>query len=284
MTAVRQEGGKDLSYNNLADAAAALEAVTEFDPGHDGPAVVIVKHTNPCGAALGDSLVDAYRKALACDRLSAFGGVVATNQPLDRETAQAITGIFTEVVVAPDASRAARDILGKKKSPRLLLAGGPPSQAGSLTIRSAGSSLLAQVPDRHRLTTGDMKVVTRRRPDASELDDMLFAFRVVKHVRSNAIVVCPERTDAGDRAGQMSRVDSARIARQKAGRSGLPIAGSVVASDAFFPFADGLLEAAEGGATAVIQPGGSVRDEEVIAAADAHDMAMVMTGVRHFRH
>ena len=279
-----QEGGKDLSYNNLNDADAALEAVSEFDPDHDGPAVVIVKHANPCGVALGDSLVDAYRRALACDRLSAFGGVVATNQPLDRETAEAITGIFTEVVIAPDASRAARDILEGRKSPRLLLAGGPPSGGGLLTIRSAGSGILAQVPDRHCLTTDDMKVVTRRRPDAGELDDMLFAFRVVKHVRSNAIVYARNRQTLGIGAGQMSRVDSAIIARQKAGRSGLAITGSVVASDAFFPFADGLLEAAEGGATAVIQPGGSVRDEEVIAAADAHDMAMVMTGVRHFRH
>lgn len=284
VTTVRQDGAKDLSYNNLSDADAALEAVAEFDPDHDGPAVVIVKHTNPCGVALGDSLVDAYRKALACDQLSAFGGVVATNQPLDREMAEAITGIFTEVVIAPDASRAARDILGKRKSPRLLLAGGPPSGKGSLMIRSAGSGFLAQGADRHRLAIGDMKVVTRRRPDADELGDMVFAFRVVKHVRSNAIVYARNGQTLGIGAGQMSRVDSAMIARQKAGRSGLAITGSVVASDAFFPFADGLLEAAEGGATAVIQPGGSVRDDEVIAAADAHDMAMVMTGVRHFRH
>ncbi len=284
VTRQRQDGGKDLSYNNLSDADAALEAVTEFDPDHDGPAVIIVKHTNPCGVALGHSLVDAYRKALACDPLSAFGGVVATNQPLDGETAEAITGIFTEVVIAPGASRAARDILGKRKSPRLLLADGPPPAEGSLVIRSAGSGLLAQAADRYRLKAGDMKVVTRRRPDAGELDDMLFAFRVVKHVRSNAIVYARNGQTLGIGAGQMSRVDSAMIARQKAGRSGLALTGSVVASDAFFPFADGLLEAAEGGATAVIQPGGSVRDEEVIAAADARDMAMVMTGVRHFRH
>ncbi len=277
----RQEGGKDLSYNNLNDADAALEAVTEFDPERDGPAVVIVKHTNPCGAALGDSLVDAYRKALACDRLSAFGGVVATNRPLDRETAQAICEIFTEVVIAPDASREARDILGTRKNTRLLLA---PRQESSLMIRSLRSGLLVQTPDRRRLTAGDLKVVTRRQPDASELDDMLFAFRVVRHVRSNAIVYARNGQTLGIGAGQMSRVDSAMIARQKAVRSGLEIAGSVVASDAFFPFADGLLEAAEGGARAVIQPGGSVRDDEVIAAADARDMAMVMTGVRHFRH
>ncbi len=279
---VSQDGAKGLSYNNLNDADAALEAVAEFD--HERPAVVIVKHTNPCGAALGDSLIDAYRKALACDRLSAFGGVVATNQPLDRETAEAITGIFTEVVIAPDASPSARDILEGRKSPRLLLAGGPSPGRGSLMIRSAGSGLLAQTPDRYCLTSGDMRVVTRRQPDPDELDDMLFAFRVVKHVRSNAIVYARNGQTLGIGAGQMSRVDSAMIARQKAGRSGLAITGSVVASDAFFPFADGLLEAAEGGATAVIQPGGSVRDEEVIAAADAHDMAMVMTGVRHFRH
>ena len=284
VTHQRQDGGKDLSYNNLSDADAALEAVAEFDPDHDGPAVVIVKHTNPCGVALGDSLVDAYRRALACDPLSAFGGVVAVNQPLDRETAEAITGIFTEVVIAPAASREARDILTTRKSPRLLLADGPPPAEGSLVIRSAGSGLLAQSADRYRLKADDMKVVTRRRPDAGELDDMLFAFRVVKHVRSNAIVYARNGQTLGIGAGQMSRVDSAMIARQKAGRSGLALTGSVVASDAFFPFADGLLEAAEGGATAVIQPGGSVRDEEVIAAADAHDMAMVMTGVRHFRH
>ena len=282
VTTARQDGSKGLSYNNLNDADAALEAVGEFD--RDGPAVVIVKHTNPCGVALGDSLIDAYRKALACDRLSAFGGVVATNQPLDRETAEAITGIFTEVVIAPDASRAARDILEGRKNPRLLLAGDPPSGKDFLMIRSAGSGLLAQTPDRYGLTTNDMKVVTRRQPDPGELDDMLFAFRVVKHVRSNAIVYARNGQTLGIGSGQMSRVDSAMIARQKAGRSGLAISGSVVASDAFFPFADGLLEAAEGGATAVIQPGGSVRDEEVIAAADAHDMAMVMTGVRHFRH
>ncbi|MDE0415657.1 MAG: bifunctional phosphoribosylaminoimidazolecarboxamide formyltransferase/IMP cyclohydrolase [bacterium] len=284
VTPLRQDGGKDLSYNNLSDADAALEAVAEFDPDRDGPAVVIVKHTNPCGVALGDSLIDAYRKALACDSLSAFGGVVAANQPLDQETAQAITGIFTEVVIAPGASDAARGILEGRKNPRLLLADGPPTDGGSLVIRSAGSGLLAQSADRYHLTADDMKVVTRRRPDAGELDDMLFAFRVVKHVRSNAIVYARNGQTLGIGAGQMSRVDSAMIARQKAGRSGLAITGSVVASDAFFPFADGLLEAAEGGATAVIQPGGSVRDEEVIAAADAHDMAMVMTGVRHFRH
>jgi len=284
VTPLRQDGAKDLSYNNVSDADAALEAVSEFDPDHDGPAVVIVKHTNPCGVALGDSLVDAYRKALACDPLSAFGGVVATNQPLDRETAEAITGIFTEVVIAPGASSAARGILEGRKNPRLLLSDGPPPAENSLVIRSAGSGLLAQVADRYRLAIGDMKVVTRRRPNAGELDDMLFAFRVVKHVRSNAIVYARNGQTLGIGAGQMSRVDSAMIARQKAGRSGLAITGSVVASDAFFPFADGLLEAAEGGATAVIQPGGSVRDEEVIAAADAHDMAMVMTGVRHFRH
>ncbi len=284
LTPVRQEGGKDLSYNNLSDADAALETIAEFDPDHDGAAVVIVKHNNPCGVALGNSLLDAYRRALACDPLSAFGGVVAVNQPLDHETMEAITGIFTEVVIAPDASRAAQDLLEGRKSPRLLLANGQPPAEGSLMIRSAGSGLLAQVADRHRLSIDDVAVVTRRRPDAAELDDMLFAFRVVSHVRSNAIVYARNRQTLGIGAGQMSRLDSAMIARQKAGRSGLAITGSVVASDAFFPFADGLLEAAEGGATAVIQPGGSVRDDEVIAAADAHDMAMVMTGVRHFRH
>ncbi len=282
VTPLRQDGARDLSYNNLNDADAALEAIAEFD--RERPAVVIVKHTNPCGVAIGDSLVDAYRRTLACDRLSAFGGVVATNRSLDRETAEAITGIFTEVVIAPGASRAARDVLEKRRSPRLLLASDPRSGEGSLMIRSAGSGFLAQIPDRRCLTAGDMRVVTRRQPDPGELDDMLFAFRVVKHVRSNAIVYARNGQTLGIGAGQMSRVDSAMIARQKAGRAGLSISGSVVASDAFFPFADGLLEAAEGGATAVIQPGGSVRDEEVIAAADAHDMAMVMTGVRHFRH
>ena len=284
LTPVCQNGGKDLSYNNLSDAAAAFEAIAEFDPAADGPAVVIVKHNNPCGVALSHSLPDAYRRALACDPLSAFGGVVAVNQPLDQKTVEAITGIFTEVIIAPTASRAALGLLDGRKSPRLLLANGPSSAPGSLMIRSAGSGFLAQLADKHRLAPDDVSVVTRRRPDAAELADMLFAFRVVSHVRSNAIVYARNRQTLGIGAGQMSRVDSAVIARQKAGRSGLAISGSVVASDAFFPFADGLLEVAEGGATAVIQPGGSVRDNEVIAAADAHNMAMVMTGVRHFRH
>ena len=280
----RQIGGKELSFNNLGDADAAFEAVSEFDPASDGPAVAIIKHGNPCGVALGDTPGDAYSRALACDPASAFGGVVATNVALDEDVASRITAIFTEVVIAPDASEAALAVLGGKKNLRVLLTGGLPSGEPSPMVRSLGSGILVQSRDHRRVTHGDLKVVTRRQPTEAELADMLFAFRVVKHVRSNAIVYARQGSTLGIGAGQMSRVDSALIARQKAERAGLAIEGSVVASDAFFPFPDGLLEAAEGGATAAIQPGGSVNDEEVIAAADERGMAMVMTGVRHFRH
>ncbi len=280
----RRIGGRDLSYNNLGDADAAFEAVAEFAPDAEGPAVAIVKHANPCGVALGESLEDAYRKALACDPLSAFGGVVAANLPLDGAVASRIAEIFTEVVIAPDASEEALRILASRKSLRVLLTGGLPSAAPSPAIRSIGAGILVQTRDRRRVAAADLRVVTKRRPTPGELDDMLFAFRVVKHVRSNAIVYARAGRTLGIGAGQMSRVDSAAIARRKAERAGLAVDGSVVASDAFFPFADGLLEAAEGGATAAIQPGGSVRDGEVVAAADERGMAMVVTGVRHFRH
>ncbi len=280
----RQIGGKELSFNNLGDADAAFEAILEFDPASDGPAVAIIKHGNPCGVALGDTPGEAYGRALACDPVSAFGGVVATNVALDEDVASRITAIFTEVVIAPDASEAALAVLGGKKNLRVLLTGGLPSGEPSPMVRSLGSGILVQSRDHRRVTLGDLKVVTRRQPTKTELADMLFAFRVVKHVRSNAIVYARLGSTLGIGAGQMSRVDSALIARHKAERTGLAIEGSVVASDAFFPFPDGLLEAAEGGATAAIQPGGSVNDDEVIAAADERGMAMVMTGVRHFRH
>ena len=281
----RQVGGRDLSFNNLGDADAAFEAVCDFDPERDGPAVAIVKHGNPCGVALGATPGEAYARALACDSLSAFGGVVAANCPLDGDMASRVAEIFTEVVVAPDADAEALAVLARRKNLRVLLTGGvPEGRRPSPRIHTLGSGFLVQSRDLRRVTRADLKVVTRRHPTEAELDDMLFAFRVVKHVRSNAIVYARNRCTLGIGAGQMSRLDSALIARQKAERAGLPLEGSVVASDAYFPFPDGLLEAAQGGATAAIQPGGSVRDGEVVAAADERGMAMVMTGVRHFRH
>ena len=289
-TATRIQG-KTLSFNNLNDADAACELVAEFDPERHGPAVAIVKHANPCGVALGDSLADAHRKALACDPVSAFGGVVALNGVLDRETAEEISGVFTEVVVAPDADDAARAILAGKENLRLLLTGSLPDPAArGMTVRSLAGGYLAQTRD-DRLTGGALEVVTRKRPGESETADLVFAFTVAKHVKSNAIVYARDGTTVGIGAGQMSRVDAARLAARKAGEAaraaGRPepaTKGSVAASDAFFPFADGLLAAAEAGVTAVIQPGGSVRDDEVIAAADEAGIAMVFAGLRHFRH
>jgi len=287
----RQVQGKQLSYNNLNDTDAAYECVAEFDQART-PACVIVKHANPCGVAEGASLVDAYRKALACDSTSAFGGIVALNGTLDAEAARAITEIFTEVIIAPDATDEAIAIVGAKKSLRLLLAGGlPDPRAGGLTAKTLAGGLLVQSRDNAVVDTMDLKVVTKRAPTNAELADLRFAFRVAKHVKSNTIVYAKDRATVGIGAGQMSRVDAARIAARKAAdaakEAGLtePLTrGSVVASDAFFPFADGLLVAIEAGATAVIQPGGSVRDTEVIKAADEHGVAMVFTGVRHFRH
>jgi len=289
----RQVQGKQLSYNNLNDTDAAYECVAEFDPAATA-ACAIVKHANPCGVAAGESLLDAYRKALACDPVSAYGGIVALNRPLDAEAARAITEIFTEVIIAPQASAEAIAIIGAKKNLRLLLAGGVPDpRAQGTTVKSVAGGLLVQSRDNAVVDEMQLTTVTRRAPTAQELADLRFAFRVAKHVKSNTIVYARDRATVGIGAGQMSRVDAARIAARKAQdaaaglQTGLAVPatqGSVVASDAFFPFADGLLVAIEAGATAVIQPGGSVRDDEVINAADQHGIAMVFTGTRHFRH
>lgn len=289
-TAVQHQG-KELSYNNINDTDAAFELVSEFDPAN-GPACAIIKHANPCGVARGDSLKDAYRRAFDCDRTSAFGGIVALNTPLDAETAEEIANIFTEVVIAPEADEGAREVFARKKNLRLLTTGGlaDPAAPGRV-FRQVAGGFLVQDRDNGRITMDDLKVVTKRAPDQRELADMLFAWSVAKHVKSNAIVYVRDSATVGIGAGQMSRVDSCRIAARKsldmADELGLdaPLTkGSVVASDAFFPFADGLLTAAEAGATAVIQPGGSMRDEEVIKAADEAGLAMVFTSMRHFRH
>ncbi|MGZ5865444.1 MAG: bifunctional phosphoribosylaminoimidazolecarboxamide formyltransferase/IMP cyclohydrolase [Xanthobacteraceae bacterium] len=287
----RQLQGKQLSYNNLNDTDAAYECVAEFDPTRTA-ACAIIKHANPCGVAEGASLVDAYRKALACDSTSAFGGIVALNGKLDAEAARAITEIFTEVIIAPDATEEAIAIVAAKKNLRLLLAGGlPDPRAAGLTAKTVAGGLLVQSRDNAVVDDLQLKAVTKRAPTNAELADLRFAFRVAKHVKSNTIVYAKDRATVGIGAGQMSRVDAARIAARKAedaakelGLSAPLTKGSVVASDAFFPFADGLLVAIEAGATAVIQPGGSMRDDEVIKAADEHGIAMVFTGTRHFRH
>jgi phosphoribosylaminoimidazolecarboxamide formyltransferase / IMP cyclohydrolase len=288
---IRQVQGKELSYNNINDTDAAYECVAEFDPGRIA-ACAIIKHANPCGVAEGGSVVDAYRKALACDPVSASGGIVALNRPLDADAARAVTEIFTEVIIAPGASPEAIDIVAGKKNLRLLIACGlPDPQAAGLTVRSVAGGLLVQSRDNAVVDELQLTTVTRRAPTAAELSDLRFAFRVAKHVKSNAIVYARDGATVGIGAGQMSRVDSARIGARKAAdtaaAAGLPVPltqGAVVASDAFFPFADGLLAAIDAGATAVIQPGGSIRDNEVIKAADDHGIAMVFTGVRHFRH
>jgi phosphoribosylaminoimidazolecarboxamide formyltransferase/IMP cyclohydrolase len=288
VASARQVQGKELSYNNLNDTDAAFDLVSEFSE----PAVAIIKHANPCGVATAPTIRAAYEKALACDPVSAFGGIVAVNRELDRDAAEAITGIFTEVVIAPDADDRARAVFAAKKNLRLLITGVMPDPtAPGLTVRSVAGGMLVQTRDTGRIAGSDLKVVTKRPPTAAEMADLLLAFRVCKHVKSNAIVYVKDGATVGIGAGQMSRVDSARIAARKAadaaeaaGRSEPLTRGSVVASDAFFPFADGLTAAVEAGATAVIQPGGSVRDDEVIAAADAAGLAMVFTGMRHFRH
>ncbi|VAW04802.1 IMP cyclohydrolase / Phosphoribosylaminoimidazolecarboxamide formyltransferase [hydrothermal vent metagenome] len=283
--------GKELSYNNINDTDAAFELVSEFAPD-GGPACAIIKHANPCGVARGETLKQAYSRAFDCDRTSAFGGIIALNQPLDGPTAREISGIFTEVVIAPGASDEAREIFAAKKNLRLLITNGlADPMAAAMTVRQVSGGYLFQDKDNGHITVDDLKIVTKRAPDARELADMLFAWRVAKHVKSNAIIYVRDAATVGVGAGQMSRVDSCRIAARKsedmAQALGLPAPltqGSVVASDAFFPFADGLLTAAEAGATAVIQPGGSMRDDEVIAAADAAGLAMAFTGMRHFRH
>jgi phosphoribosylaminoimidazolecarboxamide formyltransferase/IMP cyclohydrolase len=285
-----QVQGKELSYNNYNDADAALELCAEFR-GQD-PAVVIVKHANPCGVAQAGTLLEAWQGALACDDVSAFGGIVATNVPLDGPTAEAICKIFTEVVVAPAADQAARAVFAGKKNLRLLITGDlPDPRRGGLNVKPITGGLLVQSRDNGAITPADLRVVTKRTPSEQELKDCLFAWTVARHVKSNAIVYAKDGITAGIGAGQMNRRDSSRIAAMKAAEAaekfGWPhsrTVGSAVASDAFFPFADGLLAAAEAGATAVIQPGGSIRDDEVIAAADAAGLAMVFTGMRHFRH
>ena len=287
----RQWQGKELSYNNINDTDAAFELVAEFDPV-EGPACAIIKHANPCGVARGDSALDAYKRAFDCDRTSAFGGIIALNGTLDGATAEEIAKIFTEVVIAPDADEDAKRIFAAKKNLRLLTTGGlPDPQAPGLAFRQVAGGFLVQGRDNGHVGLPDLKVVSDRHPDDGELADMLFAWTVAKHVKSNAIVYAKDRATVGIGAGQMSRVDSTRIGRRKsedmAEALGLdqPLTvGAVVASDAFFPFADGIEALADAGARAVIQPGGSMRDDKVIAAANRLGLAMVFTGQRHFRH
>ena len=277
----RQLQGKELSYNNIADTDAAFELAAEFDE----PACIIVKHANPCGVGLGADLKEAYARALACDPVSAFGGIVAVNRRLDRATAELVCETFTEVVIAPEADDDAVAVFEAKKNLRLLVTGGMPDAFSTGEVfRSVSGGFLVQSRDTARLTAADLKVVTKRAPTDEEVRDMLFAFTVAKHVKSNAIVFARNGQTLGVGAGQMNRKDSARIAALRAADFGLSLENSACASEAFFPFADGLIQAAEAGATAVIQPGGSMRDAEVIAAADAAGIAMVFTGVRVFRH
>jgi phosphoribosylaminoimidazolecarboxamide formyltransferase/IMP cyclohydrolase len=291
VTTARQLQGKELSYNNINDTDAAYECIAEFDAGRTA-ACVIVKHANPCGVAEGADLVDAYRKALACDPISASGGIIALNRTLDADAARIIIEMFTEVIIAPDATDEAIAIVSGKKNLRLLLAGGlPDPRAPGLTAKTVAGGLLVQSRDNAVVDDMTLKTVTARGPTEAELRDLKFAFRVAKHVKSNTIVYAKDLATVGIGAGQMSRVDSARIAARKAQDAAAEMKlaepmtkGSVVASDAFFPFTDGLLVAIEAGATAVIQPGGSIRDGEIIKAADEHGIAMVFTGVRHFRH
>ncbi|MEM7400256.1 MAG: bifunctional phosphoribosylaminoimidazolecarboxamide formyltransferase/IMP cyclohydrolase [Pseudomonadota bacterium] len=287
----QQVQGKELSFNNLNDTDAAFELVAEFDP-NSSAAVAIIKHANPCGVAVAPTLAEAYAKALACDSVSAFGGIVALNATLDGDAAEEIVKVFTEVIIAPNASDAAKEIIAAKKNLRLLLTGGlPDPRADGITVRSLAGGLLVQSRDNRLVDQDALSVVTKRKPSEQELADLIFAFTVAKHVKSNTIVYAKNGATVGIGAGQMSRVDSARIAARKAqdAADALKVAdpltiGSVAASDAFFPFADGLKVVAEAGATAVIQPGGSMRDEEVIAAADEAGLAMIFTGMRHFRH
>jgi phosphoribosylaminoimidazolecarboxamide formyltransferase / IMP cyclohydrolase len=273
--------GKELSYNNIADSDAAWECVKAFD---GSVACVIVKHANPCGVAIGSSAEEAYRKAFKTDPTSAFGGIIAFNCAIDKATAEAVAGQFAEVIIAPEITVDARAVFAAKQNLRVLVVplGGAPGTV--FDFKRVGGGLLVQTADIARIGQGDLKVVSRRTPSDQEMRDLLFAWRVAKYVKSNAIVYCKDNMTVGVGAGQMSRVDSARIAAIKAENNGLTVAGSVVASDAFFPFRDGLDVLAKAGATAVIQPGGSVRDAEVIAAADEQNVAMVFTGFRHFRH
>ena len=290
VSTARQVQGKELSYNNINDTDAAYELIGEL--GADTPAVAIIKHANPCGVALGGDLLESYKSALACDPTSAFGGIVALNGALTGPLAEAITKVFTEVVIAPGADEAARAVFAKKKNLRLLLTDGLPDPTGpGSMVKTVAGGLLVQSRDNGRIDRSDLKVVTEKAPTDAELDDLLFAWRVAKHVKSNTIIYAKDGSTAGIGAGQMSRIDSARIAARKAedaaeaaGWDVPRTQGCVAASDAFFPFPDGLLQAASAGATAVIQPGGSIRDSEVIAAANDAGLAMVFTGIRHFRH
>ena len=283
--------GKELSYNNINDTNAAFELVSEFDPNLK-PAVAIIKHANPGGVAIGDNLNSAYQKALRCDSVSAFGGIIALNQKLDGETAKEISEIFTEVIIAPSISDEAKNILSSKKNLRILITGGlaDPKKSGVM-IKSVAGGFLAQTKDNIIIDKENLKVVTKRQPSEQELDDLLFAFKVAKHVKSNAIVYAKNGSTVGIGAGQMNRLDSSRIAARKSDDAAKminlkePLAvNSVVASDAFFPFADGLMAAADAGVTAIIQPGGSIRDDEVIEAANNANLAMLFTGIRHFNH
>jgi len=291
VSTARQVQGKTLSYNNINDTDAAFELVSEFDP-RDSAAVAIIKHANPCGVAVAGNVVDAYRLALRTDPVSAFGGIVAVNREIDAKAAEEIVKVFTEVIVAPSATQEAIDIIAAKKNLRLLLTGGlaDPKAAG-LNVRTVAGGLLVQTRDNKNVDDTEFKVVTKKQPTAQELVDLKLAAKVAKHVKSNAIVYVRDGATVGIGAGQMSRVDSSRIASRKAedaaeaaGITESLTKGSAVASDAFFPFADGLLAAVEAGATAVVQPGGSIRDDEVIKAADEAGIAMVFTGMRHFRH
>jgi len=271
--------GKELSYNNLLDADAAFECVAEFSD----PAAVIVKHTNPCGASVAGSLLDAYKNALICDPVSAFGGIVAFNRTLDAATAEELTKIFLEVIIVPDAEPDALKILAAKQNLRVLLTGSMPDPtASTMTVRSIAGGVLAQ--SRDNTTVQEMKVATKRTPSEHEMKDLDFAFKICKHVKSNAIVYAKHRATVGIGAGQMSRVYSAKIAALKAEEAGLTLKGSVMASDAFFPFPDTVETAIDAGATAIIQPGGSKNDQASIDAADKANLAMVFTRVRHFRH
>jgi phosphoribosylaminoimidazolecarboxamide formyltransferase/IMP cyclohydrolase len=273
--------GKELSYNNLNDTDAAFELVSEFD----APTVAIIKHANPCGVASGSTMIEAYQSALACDPVSAFGGIIALNRPLDAATAEEITKIFSEVIIAPSVLDEAKPILEAKKNLRVLETGGMSDYADNrMLIKTLSGGYLLQTADTAHITAQDLQVVTDRHPTEQELADLIFAFRVCKHVKSNAIVYAKNGKTVGIGAGQMSRIDSSRIAAWKASEAKTDIQNSVVASDAFFPFADGLLAAADAGATAVIQPGGSIKDKDVIAAANDRGLAMVFTGIRHFRH
>ena len=291
VASAEQHQGKELSYNNINDTDAAFELVSEFNP-KDGPAVAIIKHANPCGVAQGFSLVDAYNKALNCDQTSAFGGIIALNDTLDKETAEQISQIFTEVVIAPNATDEAKAIFANKKNLRLLTTQGLPDMNDSGEIwRQVSGGYLIQDRDNGSINRNKLEVVTKRKPTENEISDMLFAWKVAKHVKSNAIVYVKDNATVGIGAGQMNRLDSTRIAARKSkdmsnniGLSDPLTIGSVVASDAFFPFSDGLLAAAEAGATAIIQPGGSMRDDEVISAANDAGLAMVFTNMRHFKH